>query len=127
MNSAKPAQHQASRWPTCWPARWPSLMALPLMLISACAPAGSLETLHAISLHKESVTIAVTGHGCTRAADFQVRLGNSQTPDDGPSQELSILRIRPDRCRGMPHRKRLTLPLKRDTAHAIHLQNPLHP
>ena len=69
------------------------------------AAMSKLETLHAFSATPETLTFSVISTGCTRPEDFVV-----ETRSVDGRCHVSILRIRPDRCRRAPYRVTLTRP-----------------
>lgn len=57
---------------------------------------GELEQLYGVSFEKQLV-VQVKSTGCTKAEHFDVKVEQK-----GEHNVLSIMRIRPDRCRAMP-------------------------
>jgi len=76
-----------------------------VLLANSCVAGGSnkLSSLYGIEVDKNRIHFEVISSGCTKADDFQVALNQSIVP-----VSLSIIRTRPDRCRGMPRRVSLT-------------------
>ncbi len=68
-----------------------------------------LEPLQAISVEKDKLSITVKSNGCTSSEHFRLLM-------DEPT--LSIVRLKPDRCRKRTEWLTLTLPLPQ-TAHGI--------
>ncbi|MFC3150864.1 hypothetical protein ACFOEK_07480 [Litoribrevibacter euphylliae] len=97
---------------------------------STCVSAQSnapLEPLHAIFLERDNQSLAVhfkaISHGCTTTQDFELTIKESNEIN-----QLSITRLRPDRCRKMPKLVSLTKRLRYDEINAslpIQLKNHL--
>lgn len=65
-----------------------------------------LETLYGFKLGKESIVITVISTGCTQQEDFHLQ--TSSTPE---GYNVSIMRIKPDRCRRAPMLEQIVIPL----------------
>jgi hypothetical protein len=65
-----------------------------------------LETLYGFNLGQESIIISVIGTGCTHEKDFHLQ--TSATPE---GYDVSIMRIKPDRCRRAPMLEQIRIPL----------------
>ena len=65
-----------------------------------------LETLYGFKLGKESIVITVISTGCTQQEDFHLQ--TSATPE---GYDVSIMRIKPDRCRRAPMFEQVVIPL----------------
>ena len=96
-----------------------------LVLAGPCIAGGSSQTavLYGIKVDTKRVLFEVKSTGCTRAKDFQVTLNKATEP-----ATLRVIRMRPDRCRGMPKRvsliKTLDFP-SMDSNLEVVLLNPL--
>jgi len=65
-----------------------------------------LEILYGFKLAKESIVITVVSTGCTQEDDFHLQ--TSSTPE---GYDVSIMRIKPDRCRRAPMYEQIRIPL----------------
>ena len=85
-----------------------------LMSMHTFAEGDHLEALYGVNRTDDGLVIKVRSYGCTRANSFRVNYAE---------QGISIIRIKPDNCRRMPHIIDVELPLKKDTG-AFVLLNP---
>ena len=60
-----------------------------------------LETLYGMNINEKNIVVKVYSFGCTKAKDFSV---------EEQGDELSIVRIKIDRCRKMPELVSIRLP-----------------
>jgi len=54
----------------------------------------SIPVLHSLSIYHDSVIFELTSYGCSKDADFELRV------EDGPA--ITLVRNRPDRCKRLP-------------------------
>jgi hypothetical protein len=65
-----------------------------------------LEVLYGFTLAQESIVITVVSTGCTKEEDFHLQ--TSSTPE---GYDVSIMRIKRDRCRRAPMYQQIRIPL----------------
>ncbi len=76
-----------------------------------------LEPVVLESLNAKGITFLAESTGCTQQDDFQVQLQGF---------DLSLIRVKPDRCRRMPFWMRFELPLSSSPlVKKVYLLNPL--
>lgn len=104
-----------------------------LLNLSACATASvdplkqldaHPETLYGVTLRDTAIELKVISTGCTNASDFTIR-----SRITSQQCEVSIYRIKPDRCKRAPYIKKLALPWNktRECQHRnIRILNPTH-
>jgi hypothetical protein len=68
-------------------------------VLAASARAQDVETPLEVRLEGEKVVFRVVSHGCTQKEDFVVRK-DSHSPYGERGVILTLLRLRPDECRG---------------------------
>ena len=82
------------------------------------------EKLYKIELGKKTLSFNVISTGCTQAKNFSL-----STDLIAPQQyELTVIRLKDDNCRAMPHLKTITIDLPlflQDKGTLIKLNNPL--
>lgn len=71
-----------------------SFLTLLLLLASQAQADSPLPALHSLSVQQDKIIFEVTSHGCSKDADFKLRV------EDGP--RITLLRTRPDFCKRMP-------------------------
>jgi len=82
-----------------------------------------MELLYGVSIDKNKIYFVVKSSGCSHAEDFQVALKKAKE-----QLTLSVIRISPDRCRGMPKQVSLAKNLdfsSTDSKLDVVLLNPL--
>jgi len=78
---------------------------------------GKLVPLKSLTLNSESVIFIVNSNGCTDLEDFKLTVKGG---------ELSIYRLKKDRCRKMPEWKTFSLPLSSSASDVpLLLVNPI--
>lgn len=95
-----------------------TLCGLSACYVVADDESGKLEVLSG-AVFDDQLTVQVKSNGCTKAEHFEV----SSEERDG-EHVLSIMRIRPDRCRAMPRVIELQLPLPENIQSPFRLENP---
>ncbi len=76
-----------------------------------------LELIMLESLSRSAIVFQAKSNGCTQSEDFRIAL---------QGLDLSVLRVKPDRCRRLPFWKAFTLAMPRDfKEERVLLMNPL--
>lgn len=66
-----------------------------LLLVIQAKAEPSIPILHSIAVQQNSIVFTLTSHGCSKDADFELRVKN-----EGSS--ITLLRTRVDRCKRAP-------------------------
>ncbi len=81
------------------------------------------ETLYGIQLGQKNLTLQVRSHGCTRSEHFEIKVNNSileieagavtqaLSKEAKGTHQLTVVRIKADRCRRMPFASKISLPM----------------
>ncbi len=73
---------------------FPVLSASLFLLAIQAKAESSIPVLHSFAIHQNSVVFELTSYGCSKDADFELRM------EDGPA--IILVRKRPDRCKRAP-------------------------
>ncbi|GLX80295.1 hypothetical protein tinsulaeT_36350 [Thalassotalea insulae] len=77
------------------------------MLVNGCAAAQSVSAIHGIKYQQQKLHILVTSTGCTTEKSFRLYW---------QAQNLTIVRVKADHCRRMPHKLWLEFDVPKEKA-----------
>ncbi|NOX76920.1 MAG: hypothetical protein GXP17_09990 [Gammaproteobacteria bacterium] len=78
-----------------------------LLFIAQAQAAPSAARLHHYSLSPQTLTFTVTSTGCTRVQDFDLSVERDSS-DHNAALRITVVRTKPDWCKGMPQRVTFT-------------------